>query len=104
MSPETPLRIGIIGAGNIGKAYAMAIGSRPSIVVAAICDVDANESASLASTLGVASFDSHASLATSETCDAVIVSTPPATHAQVAIDCLEQGLDVLCEKPFALDR
>jgi predicted dehydrogenase len=103
MSPETPLRIGIIGAGNIGKAYAMAIGSRPSIAVAAICDVDVNESASLASTLGVAGFDSHASLATSETCDAVIVSTPPATHAQVAIDCLEQGLDVLCEKPFALD-
>jgi predicted dehydrogenase len=103
MSPDQPLRIGIIGAGNIGKAYAMAIASRPSVVVGAVCDIDDSESRALASTTGVPGFDSHKSLAESETCDAVIVSTPPATHAPVVIDCLDRGLDVLCEKPFTLD-
>lgn len=34
--------------------------------------------------------------------DAVVVSTPPATHYPIARDCLEQGLNVLVEKPLTL--
>jgi predicted dehydrogenase len=35
--------------------------------------------------------------------DAVIVSTPPATHYAIAKDCLEHGLHVLVEKPLTLN-
>jgi predicted dehydrogenase len=35
--------------------------------------------------------------------DAVVVSTPPETHHAIASECLEQGLDVLVEKPLATD-
>ena len=35
--------------------------------------------------------------------DAVVVSTPPKTHFQIAKDCLEHGLHVLAEKPLTLD-
>jgi predicted dehydrogenase len=34
--------------------------------------------------------------------DAVVVSTPPATHYRIARDCLEHGLHVLVEKPMTL--
>jgi len=34
--------------------------------------------------------------------DAVVVSTPPATHYRVAKDCLEHNLNVLVEKPMTL--
>lgn len=34
--------------------------------------------------------------------DAVVVSTPPATHYSIAKDCLEHGLNVLVEKPLTL--
>lgn len=34
--------------------------------------------------------------------DAVVVSTPPATHYAIAKDCLEHGLSVLVEKPMTL--
>jgi predicted dehydrogenase len=33
--------------------------------------------------------------------DAVVVSTPPETHFEIVSTCLEQGLDVLVEKPLA---
>ena len=33
--------------------------------------------------------------------DAVIVATPPDSHAKISIDCLNHGLHVLCEKPLA---
>jgi len=35
--------------------------------------------------------------------DAVVVSTPPKTHFQIAKDCLMHGLHVLAEKPLTLD-
>jgi predicted dehydrogenase len=34
--------------------------------------------------------------------DAAVVATPPATHFQIARDCLEQGLHTLVEKPLTL--
>jgi predicted dehydrogenase len=34
--------------------------------------------------------------------DAVVVSTPPATHYAIAKECLEHGLNVLVEKPITL--
>lgn len=35
--------------------------------------------------------------------DAVVVSTPPKTHFQIAKECLSQGLNVLVEKPLTLN-
>lgn len=35
--------------------------------------------------------------------DAVVISTPPATHYPIAKDCLEHGLHVLVEKPMTLN-
>jgi predicted dehydrogenase len=34
--------------------------------------------------------------------DGVIVATPPDTHRDIVLRCLEAGKDVLCEKPLAL--
>ena len=103
MNSGTPVRIGIIGAGNIGKAYAMAIDSSPSVTLTAVCDTDGAESRALVPTTDAVAFETHVALAESGLCDAVIVSTPPSTHASIAIDCLDRGIGVLCEKPFTLD-
>src|SRR5689334_21362403 len=35
--------------------------------------------------------------------DAVVISTPPATHYSIAKGCLEHGLHVLVEKPLTLN-
>ena len=32
--------------------------------------------------------------------DVAVITTPPSAHAKIAIDCLESGRDVLCEKPL----
>jgi predicted dehydrogenase len=102
MIRNMPVRMGIIGAGNIGKAYAVAIESSSTVRLSAVCDVDGVQAKSVVDETEAVAFESHEALAESGTCDAVIIATPPITHAGVAIDCLNSGLDVLCEKPFTL--
>jgi predicted dehydrogenase len=36
-------------------------------------------------------------------CDAVLIATPSALHAEQAITCLERGLPVFCQKPLGRD-
>lgn len=103
MSATSGPRVGIVGVGNIGTAYAMAIGSSSVVQLTAVCDPDAEQRNAVAATTGAEAFSSHHDLARSGLCDAVIVCTPPSTHPQVVRDCLEAGLDVLCEKPFAIE-
>jgi predicted dehydrogenase len=97
-------RIGIIGAGNIGSAYAHAINNSGMVTLTAVCDIDGDQAKSVANGSDAGVFSSVDALVASGLCDAVIVATPPATHEAVSIDCLVQGLDVLCEKPFTLDE
>ncbi len=101
---STPrLRLGLVGAGGIGSAYAEALHASPVVEVTAVADVRPEGAARLAEQLGCRAYDSHASLAGAGDCQAVLVCTPPATHAPICTDLLDRGLPVLCEKPLALD-
>lgn len=100
---SAPIRIGIVGAGAIAQAYAVAIGTCPDIRLTAVADTNVAAAAALAKDSDAAAFSSHLELADSGACDAVIVATPPATHETVVVDLIERDLPVLCEKPFAID-
>ena len=49
---------------------------------------------------GLAVFDHHRQLIDSGLCDAVIISTPNHTHAEVMLDVMESDLHLLVEKPL----
>ena len=96
------VRFGIVGAGAIAKAYAEALEQTDGVRLTAVADTVASAADALAATSGATTFISHTGLAASGLCDAVIVSTPPATHEAVVQDLVSAGLPVLCEKPFAI--
>ncbi len=97
------LRIAIVGAGAIAKAYAAAIAESRSATLSAVADCVPEAAKALAAPAGARAFGSHGELADSGLCDAVIVTTPPVTHAPIAIDLMNRGLPVLCEKPISVD-
>jgi predicted dehydrogenase len=51
---------------------------------------------------GLELFADHKFMAEALALDAVILCTPPATHPAIAIDLLQSGIHVLCEKPLAI--
>jgi len=93
------LRFGLIGAGGIAQAYAQAFNESDRCDLAAVADVREEAAVALAEIVGAKAYTDHTQLAQLEL-DAVIVATPPATHAEIACFFMEKGIPVLCEKPL----
>ena len=99
------LRIGVIGAGRIGKIHAENLATRVACVeVAAIADVDLKSAQELAARLHVpqALADYHAILADASI-DAVAICSSTDTHAQIIIEAAQAGKHIFCEKPISHD-
>jgi predicted dehydrogenase len=95
------VRLGIVGVNGIGQAHAWASKQVPREALTAMCDVDAELVARTAGGFGVAAFaDAHEMFAAG-VADAVVIATPPGTHAPLARAALDAGLHVYCEKPIA---
>jgi len=95
------LKVGVVGAGNWGKNHVRTVTGLADAELAAVCDTDPKTRARLARqypsahvTADLADFLPGV--------DAVIVASPAATHAAVALQCIDAGKPCLVEKPFAL--
>ena len=100
MSAGEPLRVVVIGAGDMGARHARhwaAAGAR----VVAVVDPDRTRAELAATETGAEPF-TDASDALALAPEAVSVCTPTFLHAHYAIAALEAGAHVLCEKPVAL--
>lgn len=95
-----PLRIGIVGVGVMGRAYAAAIAAMPHAEVTTICDPDEQRLAAVATEFGVAHRTTELDRLLADDVDAVIVATPEWLHLTPTLAALDAGKDVLLEKPF----
>lgn len=97
------LRFGLVGAGAIGTAYRDVFAGVEGARLVAIADCRPRAADVLADLLGAASYPSARAMLDGEGLDAVVVCTPPATHAEVALQAIGRGVHVLCEKPLSID-
>ena len=95
------VRIGIIGAGNMGADHAHTLQRFVSgASVALLADVDGARAAAVAAELGCRSTDDAGALVGDAEVDAVLVASHDATHAAFVRACVAAGKPVLCEKPL----
>ena len=96
------VRLGLIGAGNIGSAHIQSIleGKCPEIVLSAVADRRASRREWAAARLPQARiYTEGAQLIADRAADAVLIAVPHYQHPTLAIAALEKGLHVLVEKP-----
>lgn len=101
-----PIRIGIIGYGNMGSAHASCIadGGVKGMVLAALCDPDQEARKRGRERHPQVPFYRHAEeLFAAGVCDAVILATPHKAHPPLAKAAFACGLHVLTEKPAGVD-
>jgi predicted dehydrogenase len=94
------MRIGIIGLGTIGQTHLAVL---RDLGVDEILGADPSPAArERASPYAKSCFADYRDMFDATALDAAVVATPPRTHRRIAINALEAGLNVLCEKPLAL--
>lgn len=94
-------RIGLIGAGNVGRRHAQVLSSFPDVHLAGITDTIPAAAAALADDLGCRSFADTDDLLSSGL-DAVYVCVPPFAHGAPEAAVLSAGVPLFVEKPLAI--
>ena len=95
------MKIGLIGCGGIGALRAAAIVKTPGLELVAVADVDHAKARDLSERHGGIAESSWRTLLQRPEIEAVVVSTPPNSHAEITIAALQANKHVLCEKPLA---
>ncbi len=93
-------RVGVIGAGSIGKTHIRAWQANG---VTPVAFADANPAAlgAVIAEYGGEGYADGLDLISADTIDIVSICTPPRFHADLAMAALDAGIAVLCEKPMA---
>jgi len=95
------VRFGLVGAGRVGRDYARAFAASQHAVLVAAADPHADAVRALGVD-AVQVFASAAAMLSATALDAVVISTPPSSHADLCLQCVAAGVPVLCEKPFTI--
>ncbi len=96
------IRLGVIGAGAIGKRHVEAAVAA-GIDVACVADQDQTAARLLAERCEASYVTDSARLLCDEKINAVIVAVPNYLHRRLAIDAMRAGKDVLLEKPMGFN-
>jgi predicted dehydrogenase len=99
------LRVGVLGAGRIGRVHAENLAYRVrGASVAAIADVMKDTADKLGADLHVAAvYSDPAAIFADKSIDAVAICTSTDTHASLIEQAAAAGKHIFCEKPIALN-
>lgn len=95
------LKIGLLGAGRIGRVHAINIVGHARSQLVAVSDVNEDAARSLAEAYGAKAASSDAILADASI-DAVLIATSTDTHSDLMEKAAAAGKAILCEKPVDL--
>lgn len=95
-------KLGIIGAGRIGKMHAENLVVLPQVSVKAISDLFIDGLEEWATAIGIETVTTdYQVILDDKEIDAVLVCSPTSTHLQVIKDAAQAGKHIFCEKPIS---
>jgi inositol 2-dehydrogenase len=97
------IRIGLIGAGRMGKVFAHTLAYNvPEVDLVAVADRDLQTSQEAAAHYGIPhSYTDYQELLKRDDIQAVVIVTPTATHAEIIQAAAAKGKHIFSEKPLA---
>jgi predicted dehydrogenase len=97
------LRVGLIGTGGIGARHAAAAQKVTGLHFVAACGREMSRAEDFGKRFGVTAYDDLERMLGSERLDLLVVALPPFAHAGQVERAAALGVNVLVEKPIALD-
>jgi predicted dehydrogenase len=96
---------GIIGPGRIAHKFAQGIASIPDAKLFAVASRSKERARSFANEYGAPHYyEGYEKMVQNPGVDIIYIATPHTFHYENTLMCLENGIPVLCEKPFTITR
>jgi myo-inositol 2-dehydrogenase/D-chiro-inositol 1-dehydrogenase len=96
-----PFRLGLVGAGRMGRTHLRALAGSERVAVTAIAEM-APAARQALSAPGVTVYPSAAEMLDAAAIDGVLIAAPTDQHGAVIAEVAAHGLPILCEKPCGL--
>jgi myo-inositol 2-dehydrogenase/D-chiro-inositol 1-dehydrogenase len=96
-----PFRLGLIGAGRMGRTHLRALAGSQRVAVTAIAEVS-EQTRRTVPAAGAPVYPGIAEMLDTEALDGVLIVVPTDRHLQVITEVAARGLPILCEKPCGL--
>lgn len=93
--------LGLVGAGRIARVHAANAAISRELRLAAVADVDPATAQAVADEFGCDVAASADELFARDEVVAVLIASPPDTHAELVVAAADAGKHVFCEKPLA---
>jgi len=96
------MKVGVVGCGEVSEFH-FVVWRDMGMPIAAVCDVNENTAMQAAERWKIPRYYTNSSsMLQNEELSVVSICTPPQFHADLAIDALRSGCNVIVEKPFTV--
>lgn len=99
---STRVRVALLGCGRIARVHRSYLAELPEVELVGVCDADPAARTAFAAEVKLPAFGTLSELLGEAKPQVVHVLTPPSTHAPLALELLNAGVNALVEKPLAL--
>ncbi len=101
-----PVKLGIIGLGNMGQMHCRLLAKIDNIELSAVCDIDPARLAKVTGQYGCIGYaDPKVFLSRQQgKTDAVLIATPHYDHTTLGVIALKRGYHLLVEKPISVHK
>ena len=93
----------IFGCGMISNIHAKAVESLENAKLLGCCDVNVEAAKTFSEKYGIKCYENIDEILNDKNVDIVCICTPSGTHAELAIKFLNAGINVVVEKPMAIN-
>jgi UDP-N-acetylglucosamine 3-dehydrogenase len=97
------IRVGVIGAGVMGRNHLRVLSDIEGVDLVAVCDADRRAAEWAAQQRRIRPYVSSWEMLSREGLNFVVIAAPTKYHHRLALEALEKGCHVLVEKPIAAD-
>ncbi|MGO4409249.1 MULTISPECIES: Gfo/Idh/MocA family oxidoreductase [unclassified Brevundimonas] len=100
MTQQAPLKVGVAGAGVMGRNHARVLSELRGVELTTVFDPDAVTAEGVAAAYGATAVTTAQAFVAAGL-DAAVIATPNRYHAELGVALLNAGVHVLVEKPIA---
>lgn len=97
------MKTAVIGCGNISVCHFAALEKIEDVTISAVVDIKKDRTDKAAEKYGCKAYTDYTEMLEKEKPDCVHICTPHYLHPEMAAEALKRGVNVLSEKPCAID-